>query len=68
MYTIYYPQRKDDSRLLVNLNIDYFCMFTGFNNNEIEDIKKLKLGQSIRLFGHDEQLYVRKQPLEELWN
>ena len=64
MYTIYYPQRKDDSRLLVNLNIDYFCGISGFNHNMIEDIKKLKTNQSIRLFGCDEQIYVYKQPLE----
>lgn len=62
MYSIYYIRGyKDNSKLKTNLHIDFFNTMNGFNDDEIESIKKLKTNQSLKLFGHDEKIIILKQ-------
>ena len=62
MYSIYYIRGyNDNSKLKKNLHLDFFNSMNGFNDDEIESIKKLKTNQSLELFGHDEKIIIFKQ-------
>jgi hypothetical protein len=62
MYSIYYIKGyKHNSKLKTNLHFDFFNTMNGFNDDEIESIKKLKTNQSLELFGHDEKIIIFKQ-------